>query len=195
MKRLPIPVACLYSHVPPDCPSAYVSEWLNKFVTVKGVDQLLESREMYRFCTELHSRSRRDNRQAVDIDITEGQFRQLNNLDLYENYDYYGAISDDYPLTKASGDLTKAASDQLGSYDGHHKCDNGISICLLLTTLAGIGVLYFILFTRITMAGRKKRRKRRSSGAVHELDALHQVSEGLRLLDSDIIVDFIFSGT
>ena len=143
---------------------------------------------MYRFCTELQSRSRREKRQAVDIDITEGQSRQLNNLDLYENYDYYGAISDDYPLTKA-------ASDQLGSYDGHHKCDNGISICLLLTTLAGIGVLYFILFTRITMAGRKKRRKRRSSGAVHEPDAWHQVSEGLRLLDSDIVADFIFSGT
>ena len=140
---------------------------------------------MFRFCSELH-RSRR----AVDKYDTEGaarQYRQLN-VDQYESYDYYGVSSDDDPLT--------AASDQLGSYDGHHKCDNGVSICLTLTTLAGIGVLYYILFTRITMAGRRRRRKRRKRGSSGpDDDAWHQVSEGLRLLDSDSVVDFIFGGT
>ena len=139
---------------------------------------------MYSFCTELHSRSRRDKRRAVDKRGTEDAAKS-RQFDI--NYDYYGAIDiDDDPLTTA-------ASDQLGSFDGHHKCDNGVSICLLLTTLAGIGVLYFILFTRITMAGRRRKRRRRRGADVPD-DAWHQVSEGLRLFDSDVVVDFIFSG-
>ena len=136
-----------------------------------------------RFCTEL-DRRRRKKRQAVDKYSTEAaarQYRQLN-FDQYQNNDYFSAIDDgDDPLT--------AASDLLGSYDGHHKCDNGISICLLVTTLAGIATLYFILFTRITMAGR--RRKKRDSSEAPDDDAWLP----LRLFDSDSVVDFIVSGT
>ena len=135
-----------------------------------------------RFCTEL-DRRRRKRRQAVDKYSTEAadrQYRQLN-FDQYQNNDYYSAIDyGDDPLT--------AASDQLGSYSGHHKCDNGISICLLVTTLAGIAILYFILFTRITMAGR--RRKKRGSSASYD-DAWLP----LRMFDSDSVVDFIVNGT
>ena len=44
------------------------------------------------------------------------------------------------------------------SYGGYGKMDcPGIPIALLLTTLLGIGILGFILFTKITAAGRRKR--------------------------------------
>ena len=126
---------------------------------------------MYRFCTDCFC----DKRQTVDTDNTKGAARQSRQLNFnqYESYDY-SSVDDDDALT--------AASDQLGSFDGHHKCDNGISICLTLTTLAGIAVLYYILFTRITMAGKRRRRRRRRK-------------RGLELLDSDSVVDFILSGT
>ena len=106
--------------------------------------------------------------------------RRQTDLDLYDLDDYY----DDPLLT---------ASEQVGSYSGHHKCDNGVSICLLVTTLAGIGVLYFILFQRITMAGRRRRRKRSSSGAAPDPPkAWFQVDGGTGPFDA---VDVISSGT
>ena len=44
------------------------------------------------------------------------------------------------------------------SYGSYGKMDcPGIPIALLLTTLLGIGILGFILFTKITAAGRRKR--------------------------------------
>ena len=42
------------------------------------------------------------------------------------------------------------------SYGGYEECP-GVPIALLLTTLLGIGVMGFILFTKIQGAGRKKR--------------------------------------
>ena len=87
-----------------------------------------------------------------------------------------------------------AASQQYGSYSGHHKCDNGISLAILLTTLAGIASLFFILFTRITMFTGRRRRKRSSSGD-SDPDAWDKVEEGLGYFDSDSISEIIFSGT
>ena len=46
-----------------------------------------------------------------------------------------------------------------GSYSGGGKneCDEGISLAILVATLAGIGVLAYTLFTKITMIGRRRR--------------------------------------
>ena len=87
-----------------------------------------------------------------------------------------------------------AASQQYGSYSGHHKCDNGISLAILLTTLAGIATLFFILFTRITMFTGRRRRKRSSSAAEYDPDAWDKVDEGLGFFDADSVSDIIFSG-
>ena len=58
--------------------------------------------------------------------------------------------------------LATSASNTYGSFGGHgssYDCDNGISIGLLLTALLGIGVMFFTLFTKITMlTGRRKKR-------------------------------------
>ena len=48
------------------------------------------------------------------------------------------------------------AKQTYGSYSGGYDCP-GIPIALLLVTLLGIGVLGFILFTKIQGAGRRKR--------------------------------------
>ena len=108
--------------------------------------------------------------------------RLQTDLDLYDLDDYYGAAADP---------LLTTASEQVGSYSGHHKCDNGVSICLLVTTLAGIGVLYFILFQRITMAGRRRKRSS-SSAAPDPPKAWFQVDESPGPFDA---VDVISSGT
>ena len=44
--------------------------------------------------------------------------RKQTDLDLYD--DYYSSAADP---------LLPTASGQVGSYSGHHKCDNGVSIC------------------------------------------------------------------
>ena len=85
-----------------------------------------------------------------------------------------------------------AASEQVGAYSSHYKCDNGISLAILFTTLAGISSLFFVLFTRITMyTGRKKRS---SSLAEYDPDAWDIVDEALGLFDADSVSDIIFTG-
>ena len=103
--------------------------------------------------------------------------------------------------TQQAQSRVAVVSQQYGSYSGghgHHKqCDNGISLAILLTTLAGIGTLFFILFTRITMAPgrRRRRRKRGSSFEDYDPDAWDMVDEELGFLDTDGISDIIFGGT
>ena len=48
----------------------------------------------------------------------------------------------------------------MGSYSGGYNDCPGIPIALLLVTLLGIGVMGFILFTKIQGAGRRKREAR-----------------------------------
>ena len=64
-------------------------------------------------------------------------------------------------------DLSDSGSDLYGAMSGggDHKCDDGVSLALLLTTFAGIAVAFFVLFTTITMAGRRRRRKRGAADA------------------------------
>ena len=91
-----------------------------------------------------------------------------------------------------------AASEQYGSYSNRYKCDNGISLAILLITLAGISSVFFILFTRITMfngqAGGGRRRKRSSSAGEPDPDAWDKVDEGLGFFDVDSVSDIIFTG-
>ena len=97
--------------------------------------------------------------------------------------------------SKKAQEKIAAASQQYGSYSGHHKCDNGISLAILLTTLAGIATLFYILFTRITMFTGRRRRKRSSSSGEYDPDAWDKVDEGLGYFDSDSVSEIIFSGT
>ena len=100
--------------------------------------------------------------------------------------------------TQQAQSRVAVVSQQYGSYSGghgHHKqCDNGISLAILLTTLAGIGTLFFILFTRITMFTGRRRRKRSSSAAEYDPDAWDKVDEGLGFFDADSVSDIIYSG-
>ena len=86
-----------------------------------------------------------------------------------------------------------AASEQYGAYSSHYKCDNGISLAILLTTLAGIATLFFILFTRITMFA-PRRKKRSFSISEYDPDVWDRVDEGLGLFDADSVSDIIFTG-
>jgi hypothetical protein len=97
-------------------------------------------------------------------------------------------------LTKAkmaanrrSSAAVHASSNSVGSYSGHHKqCDNGIPLALLLTTLLGIGALFYTLYTKVTMA---PGRKRRSSQTAWE-----QVEDGMATIDAEGIYDLVYGG-
>ncbi len=81
--------------------------------------------------------------------------------------------------------LLGAASGGYGSYSsGYDECDNGISIGLLLTAALGIAVMFYTLYTKITMAGR--RRKKRSDEIAEDVNPIPFVLSN--------ILDFVFSG-
>ena len=112
-----------------------------------------------------------------------GHARAYGTASSYDYYDYdspspqssfskrqlFSGLSSSLKKSSAPAKLKTSASNALGSYSygsyggGHHghgyhdKCDNGISIGLLLTALLGIGVMFFTLFTKITMITRRKR--------------------------------------
>ena len=89
--------------------------------------------------------------------------------------------------TSASGsDLSSQGTSAYGSYShhGYHDCDNGISLGLLLTALLGIGVMFFTLFTKITMAGKRKKR---------DVDELSGVNDPLGMI-LERFQDFVFGG-
>ena len=63
----------------------------------------------------------------------------------------YGIVS------KMQGLLGKQAtsrSDHYGSYSSSHyeECDNGISLCLLLTALAALAVMFYTLYTKVKIS-------------------------------------------
>lgn len=113
-----------------------------------------------------------------------------SGVDYYDYYDYQPSVRTSVgrrqlftskaglgggkAATPAKTSLLGSFNSHYGSYAGgynpHDKCDNGISIGLLLTTLLGIGVMFFTLFTKITMA--VMRRKKRSLEHNAETDPL-----------------------
>ena len=74
----------------------------------------------------------------------------------YNGYGDYGGV--DYS-SGYSGSPAQSKS-SVGSYSGGYNDCPGIPIALLLVTLLGIGVMGFILFTKIQGAGRRKREAR-----------------------------------
>ena len=142
-----------------------------------------------------------------------------NNKNKYSSYDYYdyndyggsnnyGSNNQNYRqqqrlmrnnnngglngFNRRMSNLKGAASGMLGSYSsGYDDCDNGISIGLLLTAALGIAVMFYTLYTKITMAGGRRRKKR------------SEVEENIQDVEQDIdpvkftidhITDFMFSG-
>merc|ERR1719422_961027 len=77
----------------------------------------------------------------------------------------YGGYSNTYGQYAGNGDYDYGGSSyspaqsksSYGSYSGGYNDCPGIPIALLLVTLLGIGVMGFILFTKIQGAGRRKR--------------------------------------
>ena len=68
----------------------------------------------------------------------------------------YGDYGDYSSYSGYSGTPAQSKS-SYGSYSGGYNDCPGIPIALLLVTLLGIGVMGFILFTKIQAAGRRKR--------------------------------------
>ena len=93
------------------------------------------------------------------------------------------------PATAPTAMMEASDSEVYGSYGGHsgygHKDCEGIDIGLLLTTLLGLGVGFFTLFTKITMLKRRKR----SAEEIHSqdmgllMDQLHGVLIGGKAID------------
>ena len=68
-----------------------------------------------------------------------------------------------------------------GSYSGgKNECDEGISLAILIATLAGIAVLAFTLYTKVTMAGRRRREGDASFGRYGAGDLLGVLYLGTR---------------
>ena len=117
--------------------------------------------------------------------------------DYYDDYDYsYPSYntrnlynrqiqnSQNFGLNRRMGgsayNMRTAASH--GSYSDDY-CDNGISIGLLLTAALGIAVMFYTLYTKITMAGGRRRKKR------DEDEEIESFKFGL-----EHITDFFYSG-
>lgn len=86
---------------------------------------------------------------------------------------------------KSDDPLLDSGSDLHGSFSGGHKCDDGVSIALLLTTLAAIAVSFFILFTTITMGN--GRRRRRAADGEEEEDSLESKRVNKLNLFTDVL--------
>ena len=94
-------------------------------------------------------------------------------------------------FNRRMSNMKAAASGGYGSYSGDDYCDNGISIGLLLTAALGIAVMFYTLYTKITMAGGRRRKKR---SEVEE--NLQDVEEEINPIKFTIdhITDFMYSG-
>ena len=87
--------------------------------------------------------------------------------------------------------MKAAASGGYGSYSGDDYCDNGISIGLLLTAALGIAVMFYTLYTKITMAGGRRRRKR--SEVEESIQDVEEEIDPIKFT-IDHITDFMYSG-
>ena len=95
-------------------------------------------------------------------------------------------------FNRRMSNMKAAGSGLLGSYSsGYDDCDNGISIGLLLTAALGIAVMFYTLYTKITMAGGRRRKKRSEVE-----DTLQDVEEEINPIKFTIdhITDFMYSG-
>jgi len=69
-------------------------------------------------------------------------------------------LFEDQLAASASADTSSLVAAESTAFEGRErKCDDGVSIALLLTTLLGIGIGFFALLNAITMARRRRRRR------------------------------------
>ena len=151
---------------------------------------------------------------ALAASQTNKQFAQYgnaanNNFD-YDYYDYgdYSMYPNQVIMNQAAnnrnsaltrriggsnglGGGLKSAASRYGSYSSSgYGCDNGISLGLLLTAALGIAVMFYTLFTKISMIG-GRRRKRRSgfddTDDISDNDTLEQDVDPFQFALTDII--------
>lgn len=128
----------------------------------------------------------------------------FNTDDEYDYYDYgvlgsggrpkFSTLSlnknrKSFQQRRGSAKMGVSATSALGSFSGHHAggygdeyCDNGISFALLLTAILGVAVMFWVLFTKITMAGRRRR-------SVHENQGLNDYMSFVETFE-----DLIYNG-
>ena len=133
----------------------------------------------------------------------QNRYRQNQNLQQQRQFGQQGANSGQFGqqsansgllggLNRRMSNMKAAASGGYGSYSGDDYCDNGISIGLLLTAALGIAVMFYTLYTKITMAGGRRRRKKRSE-AEELLEEVEEDIDPIRF-SIDHITDFLYSG-
>ena len=93
----------------------------------------------------------------------------------------------DMQAAPSSGFLNQSPSkrrvDIAGSYSGGKiECDEGISLGILLATLAGIAVMFFTLYTKITKIGRRRRRYLEAAADPISTQFLYSGTRTLQLL-------------
>ena len=109
-----------------------------------------------------------------------GKYGAGNNLygGFSNTYGQYAGGYGDYGDYSGYGGTPAQSKSSYGSYSGGYNDCPGIPIALLLVTLLGIGVMGFILYTKIVGAGRKKR---------EALDSWDQLLPDLETLDVIIL--------
>ncbi len=91
-------------------------------------------------------------------------------------------------LTSASDAMSALSSLYYGSfsggYDGHKREDcDGVSLALLLTSFASIGVVFFAVFTKLTMIiGKRKKRSVSDDEGSEDSVSLTSVLDNLHLI-------------
>ena len=84
----------------------------------------------------------------------------------------------------------RSGSQQYGSYSSSgYGCDNGISLGILITAALGIAIMFYTLYTKITMGRRRKKR----SDVEENMDLVLQDVDPLQFAISHI-TDFLYSG-
>ena len=90
----------------------------------------------------------------------------------------------------AGNNQLRSGSQQYGSYSSSgYGCDNGISLGILITAALGIAIMFYTLYTKITMGRRRKKR----SDVEENMDLVLQDVDPLQFAISHI-TDFLYSG-
>ena len=86
-----------------------------------------------------------------------GAYGQNTNSNNMRNRQFLLGSSNQNNYGSGYGGSNQIDRSSYGSFSGgYNECDSGISIALLLISLAGIATMFYILYTKI-QAGRKKR--------------------------------------
>ena len=89
--------------------------------------------------------------QLVRRNNQQQRFNALNRIGQLGQNDQSASGSNSYGiLTRMTGLFGSPTNDLIGSDSEHYeKCDNGISLGLLLTALAALAVMFYTLYTKV----------------------------------------------